>query len=276
MTPDHHAGCPYQQLYIYCLKGRLAPGQRWAPSGFLGNWEEDDYSFLFFRQPAHDAVEALVNAMPELALLDETVMSYEQWQGGRLAPLHIAGFSIVSPWDPVPDSEQLPIVLDPGVVFGNGLHPTTRDCLEAVAMVCAGGKAASALDLGTGTGLLALAAARCGVRRVLAVDFNFLCARTAAENIRRNGLEKRIVSIQGRAEQWAAMDVDLMMANIHYDVMRHLLSLEIVAAKRHVILSGLLRGEAKAVEERLSALPVAIRRRWISDSIWYTFYAECR
>ena len=267
---------PYGDLYIYCLKGRVDSGQRWEESGFLGNWEEDGYSFLFFSQPANTAVAALVAASDELALLDETVMSYDQWQGGRMTPLEIAGFRIAAPWASVSPENPKTILLDPGVVFGNGLHPTTRDCLEAVAMACRRGPVDTAMDLGTGTGVLALAMARGGARRVLAVDLNWLCVRTASDNIRRNGLEDRVMALQGRAEDWIGGKMDLMVANLHYDVLRRMVSAPLLAGKRSMVFSGLLRGEAKAIEERLATLPVVIRRRWIGDGIWHTFYVEGR
>jgi ribosomal protein L11 methyltransferase len=265
---------PPDNLFIYCLKGRVERSYRGDGSDFLGSWEEGEYSFLFFKQPALAAVEALVADSSGLALLDETVISYDQWQGGRVAPLEIAGFRIVAPWCADPTEPPETIVLDPGVVFGNGLHPTTRDCLEAVAMACRRGPVDTAVDLGTGTGVLALAMARNGARRVLAVDLNWLCVRTAADNIRQNGLEDRVMALQGRAEDWVDGAMDLMVANIHYDVLRHLVSAPFLAGKRAMVFSGLLRGEAKAIREQLAGLPVAIRRCWVGDGIWHTFYVE--
>ncbi len=265
---------PYGELFIYCLKGRVERGYRGGGAGYLGSWEEDEYSFLFFTQPALATVEALVAASGDLVLLDETVMSYDQWQGGRLAPVEIAGFRIVAPWAAEPTEPPEAIVLDPGVVFGNGLHPTTRDCLEAVAMACRRHAVDVAMDLGTGTGVLALAMARGGARRVLAVDLNGLCVRTAADNIRRNGLEDRVMALQGRAEDWIGGEMDLMVANIHYAVLRHLVSAASLAGKRCMVFSGLLRSEAKAIREQLAMLPVVIRRQWVGDGIWHTLYAE--
>jgi ribosomal protein L11 methyltransferase len=267
---------PYDDLYIYWLEGRVDRRHLWDDSAFLGNWEEGGYSFLFFKQPAITVVEALVAASGELTLLDEMVMSYEQWQGGRVAPLEVAGFRIVAPW--CADAPEAPetIMLDPGMVFGNGLHPTTRHCLEAISMACGRAPVNTAVDLGTGTGVLALAMARSGAKRVLAVDLNALCVRTAADNIRRNGLEDRVMALQGKAEDWIDGPMDLMVANIHYEVLRHLVSAPSLAGKRCMVFSGLLRGEAKAIREQLAALPVVIRRHWIGDGIWHTLYVEHR
>jgi ribosomal protein L11 methyltransferase len=70
--------------------------------------------------------------------------------------------------------------------------------------------------------------------------------------------------------------MDLMVANIHYEVLRHLVSAPSLAGKRCMVFSGLLRGEAKAIREQLAALPVVIRRHWIGDGIWHTLYVEHR
>ena len=267
---------PYRDLHVYYLRGRLRPGLSFTHRDFLGNWEEDGYSFLFFGRPARMAIETLVAAEPELELLDETAMSYEQWQGGHIGAMTVAGFTIVPPWEQPAAGPGRTIVLDPGVVFGNGLHPTTRDCLAAIALASREGPVRSAVDLGTGTGVLALAAACCGGNRVLAVDNNPLCGRTAAANVRRNAMQHRILVIQGRAEDHAGIAVDLMVANIHYDVMQHLLTAQNLHAKRHVVLSGLLRSEAREVASRLAALSVEVQQQWACDGIWHTFYAICR
>ena len=266
---------PVRDLYIYYLRGRLGPGRSPAGEDFLGNWEEDGYSFLFFCRPARERVEALTAEDPGIELLDETTMSYEQWQGGRIGTMTVAGFTIVPPWE-TPPREETPhlIRLDPGLVFGNGLHPTTRDCLAAIDLATGDRVLRDAVDLGTGTGVLAIALARCGVGRILAVDNNPLCARTAAANVRCNDLQERILVVQGRAGVHAAAG-ELMVANIHYDVMKGLLDAANLRPGRRLVLSGLLRSEAREVAGRLSDLGVRIERRWTRDAIWHTFYGIC-
>ncbi len=266
---------PVRDLYIYYLRGRLGPGRSPAGEDFLGNWEEDGYSFLFFGRPARQQVEALTAEDPGLELLDETTMSYEQWQGGRIGTMTVAGFTLVPPWETPPPAETPRLIaLDPGLVFGNGLHPTTQDCLEAIDLAAGAKAPREAVDLGTGTGVLAIALARCKIGRVLAVDNNPLCAFTAAANVRRNGLQDRILVVRAQAEDLAAAG-DLMVANIHYAVMERLLNPANLRPGRRLVLSGLLRSEAREVAARLSALGVRIERRWTRDAIWHTFYAVC-
>ena len=86
------------------------------------------------------------------------------------------------------NGEKLSILLDPGLVFGTGTHPTTRDCLDALELAAGSKKFNTVLDLGTGTGLLALAAAKLGSKGVVAADLNLLAAKTAERNVKLNHL----------------------------------------------------------------------------------------
>ncbi len=264
---------PYQDLYIYYLSGRFRPGRGFKPEHYIGSWEEGEFSFLFFTRPNRALVEATVNRLAGLELLDHYHMTYSQWQGGDIMPCRIGQFIISPPWFEVgkKDAENT-IILDPGVVFGSGTHPTTRDCLEALELVFKDFTVRRALDLGTGTGLLALAAARMGCPKVLAADLTLLAARTAQRNVRLNGLSEQILVVQGDAEKFMDFTSDLVVSNIHYDVMKNLIGTSGFLNKKRFILSGLMRSEAARIESTLADLPVEIIRRWDQDGIWHTFY----
>jgi len=272
---------PYDDLYIYYLEGRMSRPWEANFSQFVGNWEEDGYTFLFFTAPASQQVNALLNKEPKLTLIDEFRMSYEEWQGEKLQPFVIGRFLIIPPWyltksESPPLSHGHKIILDPGVVFGNGCHPTTQDCLEALELAFERQGVETVLDLGTGTGLLALAAGKFGCLKCLALDFNYLAARTAQANVRRNGLEKIVLACQGRAEDYISTPADLLIANIHFDVMHRLVRSEGFLSKKAFILSGLLRSEARQVAEDLARMPVEVIRQWERGGIWHTFYGERR
>ncbi len=263
---------PYRQLHIYYLAGRVPPLS--VPfHHFIGNWEEDGYTFLFFSVVARDQVEALLLDQPHLILLDEFQMTYDEWQGGMVQPTRIGRFFIAPPWDDagaMSDPKCLSLKLDPGVVFGNGTHPTTQDCLEALEKVITSFQIETAIDIGTGTGLLAMAAVKLGCKRCLALDFNHLATQTAANNIRLNGLEQHILAIQGRGEEFVGADADLLIANIHFDVMQHLVKAKGFLHKRFFILSGLMRSEVRHILHMLSALPVEVMARWERNGTWFT------
>src|SRR5262249_28838793 len=91
------------------------------------------------------------------------------------------------PWDvPIAPGREV-LVIDPGMAFGTGQHATTRGCLEAIERALAVAPAASALDVGTGSGILALALARLGVPRVVALDVDPRVLPLARANLDRHG-----------------------------------------------------------------------------------------
>lgn len=270
---------PYKDLYIYYIDGLLKPDNKTYCNDFIGNWEEDGFSFLFFSRPSLNEVEKLLDTQPQLTLLDNFHMTYDDWQGGTIAPFRVGRFFIAPPWERPWDKidtckNELNIILDPGVVFGTGTHHTTHDCLEALDLTCCEKRVESVLDLGTGTGLLALAAARLGCKNTLAVDFNFLAARTTKKNIMLNRLEDRVLAVQGMAEDFIDHPADLVIANIHYDVMKHLLTSEGFLRKKWFILSGLLRSQARDVAYKLSQHPFKILKKWDRKGIWHTFFGK--
>jgi ribosomal protein L11 methyltransferase len=112
----------------------------------------------------------------------------EAWKA-HFKPLRVGRRFVVKPtwetWDPAPG--DLVLELDPEMAFGSGAHPTTQLCLRLLEQHLQPG--ARVLDWGTGSGILALAAARLGAAEVLAVDLDPLAARTAAANAARNGAD---------------------------------------------------------------------------------------
>ncbi len=268
---------PGRDLFIYYLKGRLKADSAMFQNNFIGNWEEENDSFLFFSSPASRQIQNLLDRQRQLSYVDNYQMSYDQWLGEVFTTFEHGKFRITPPWEAVEcrvGAGKIGILLDPGLVFGTGTHPTTRDCLEALETAVRSGELKTVLDLGTGTGLLALAAARLGGKRIVAVDLNLLAARTAAKNVRLNHLENRVVIVQGKAEDIIAYPADLVIANIHFDVMRHLINAESFLEKKRFILSGLLRSEAKYIADSLSRHPVKILKQWTHDGIWHTFYGK--
>ena len=273
MPPSSCPGPPCQDLYIYYLKGRVAPDPVLGDPGFIGNWEEEQDSFLFFKCDCEPLVQGLLERQPQLELADRFEMTYDQWHGGPLEAFHVGQLHVTPPWLANGQTDAAPsILLDPGVVFGTGTHPTTNDCLNALQSAFKRLPVARVLDLGTGTGLLALAAARLGASHIVAVDLNALAAATALRNVRMNAMADRILVVRGDAKNFMDLPCDLMVSNIHYEVMRLLVAAPGFRTKKQFILSGLLRSQAREIEHQLMQGPARILEKWDRDGIWYTFY----
>lgn len=280
-TEDRPPAAPYDHLYIYHVEGRVAPTVAPARPDFIGLWQENGSAFLFFSNPAPGSVAELVRGDPDLTYRDGYHLTYEQWHGGPFHAFQQGALRIVPAWQANSEvSANRPgcqkILLDPGVVFGVGTHPTTRDCLAALQVARQNGPFSDVLDLGTGTGLLALAAASLGSTRVAAADLNALAAKTARANVRLNRLEDYVMVIQGDAVDLVHCRADLVIANIHYDVMRRLIQSRAFLEKRHFVLSGLMRREAKDIAGELGRRAIDIIRDWQHEGTWFTFYARRR
>lgn len=266
---------PYTHVHVYRLDGRLTSCAAPEDPAFMGHWLEGDTSSLFFAAPADHAVARLLAAHPPLRVADHTAMTYEEWQGVIAPEERVGPFRVHPAW--VPDrlrsKDPLTIVLDPGVVFGAGNHPTTRDCLLAIDRAAAERPFASALDLGTGTGILAIAAARRLNIPVVAVDSNPAAVTTAARNVARNGLTGQVLVLQGRAEAMVAGRAELLMANLHLPVLQRVMQAPGFRAKRGLILSGITAAEAVQVRQTLARLDIPLRHEWSADGTWHTFLA---
>ena len=145
------------------------------------------------------------------------------------------------PWEPAATTE-LDVVIDPGQAFGTGAHATTRLCLELLLASANGG--GSCVDLGCGSGVLAIVAALLGYAPVLALDFDPLAVEATAANASVNGVSVDVRRFDLRAEQ--TPDADLVLANV---LAGPLLSWAGVQERlpARLILSGLLVGEVERV-----------------------------
>jgi ribosomal protein L11 methyltransferase len=274
-------------LFIYYLKGCLISGSTIVDRSFVGNWEEDGYSFLFFKRSSHQIVEALTSQQPHLKLLDKFQMSYEEWQGGPVLPIQIGQIRVIPPWlgtfippdDLTEESNRddrraTEILLDPGVVFGTGTHPTTRHCIEAIQMLASRTSIGTVIDIGTGTGLLAIAAVKLGCKRALAIDLNHLAVKTAGANIHLNRLEDKVLAVQGSADKFVDLPSDLVISNIHYDVMKRLFRRDRKLSAKYVILSGLLRSQATKVEALLKQVSITLLEKWETNNTWHSYLGK--
>ena len=150
---------------------------------------------------------------------------------------------IVPSWATAPDPYALNLVLDPGLAFGTGSHPTTRLCLQWLERMIHGGE--RVLDYGSGSGILAIAALRLGAREALGVDVDPLALVAGRANAARNRVDVRFVNTETAPD----FQADLVVANILANplmLLAPLLAAHMSKGAR-IALSGILEVQAEAV-----------------------------
>jgi ribosomal protein L11 methyltransferase len=156
---------------------------------------------------------------------------------------------IVPPWNIVAPDGRLPIVIDPGRAFGTGHHGSTAGCLVALETLVDGHALPRAVDLGTGSGILAIAAVRLGIAHVLAIDEDPDAITSAVDNAERNGVAERVRCVLGNADAQNGAPVPLVLANLlsaaHHRLAPHYAGL--VGAGGALVLGGILDAEADGV-----------------------------
>jgi len=160
---------------------------------------------------------------------------------GRIfRPFTVGGFTIVPEGEPLPLGGGIPLVLGKKGAFGSGEHETTVSCLEELERL-PGIAGMRCLDLGSGTGILAIAAALLGAESVVAIDIDPAAGVSCADNVRLNGMSGRVFPLCGELSCLRGGEFDLLLANIYADI--HLaLAGEMVASTRpggFLLLSGI-------------------------------------
>jgi ribosomal protein L11 methyltransferase len=185
----------------------------------------------------------------------------EEWKKSW-QPVEAGRFIIAPPWTNVADSERIVIRIEPGMAFGTGTHETTRLCLQAIEKHFTGG---SFLDVGTGTGILAIAAAKMFPdARVQACDTDaeaIEIARANAEANRVTNIEFRVGSVEDTTPS-----ADLICANLTADVIQQILPALIGVTCGKLILSGILETQTESIVEALNRSEVEIEQdgEWIA------------
>lgn len=168
-------------------------------------------------------------------------------------------FTIIPAGDPTPNPCGLPIVLGKKGAFGSGEHETTASCLELMPAI-PGINGSCVLDLGSGTGILALAAARLGAASVLAVDLEEAAAVSCQENVVFNGLEGRVTTVCGELASVGIQLFDLIVANIYADILLPLAD-QLVGMTRsggHLLLSGVPLQDKFDIVQRYTRLGCSV------------------
>ncbi len=191
----------------------------------------------------------------------------EAWKQ-HLTVLHVGRRLVIRPsWLPyIPAGEEVVVELDPGMAFGTGTHPTTQMCLLALEDWVRPG--ARVLDLGTGSGILAIAAAKLGAKRVLALDTDPQAVSVARENVYRNGVADRVRVARGSLAQ-AIGRFDVVVVNILARVLVEMAEQGLarrLAPTGRLMVAGLLAAQEEEVREAFQRHGlVVVGRRQMED-----------
>jgi ribosomal protein L11 methyltransferase len=173
-----------------------------------------------------------------------------------------------------PRAGQIPLVIDPGVAFGTGVHETTVLCLRALEECPAG---QSVLDVGTGTGILAIAAAKLGAERVLAVDLDPVAVSVAIRNVEANGVAGVVRVAESDLLQSARCErFDVIVANLLAGIVLRLLPDALAALRSggRLLASGIVRRQAAEVAAAMRTAGLAVTERTLGD--WVLLIGEKR
>jgi len=201
----------------------------------------------------------------------------ESWKR-HFKPIEIGSALLLKPsWSKrQPKRHQAVMVLDPGLSFGTGQHPTTRFCLEQLVAVRKKGRAQSFLDIGTGSGILAIAAAKLGYRPVAGLDFDAEAIRIAKANAIQNAVARKLQLVCRnliRLPLRSSLKYDLICANLIFDLL--------LAEKARIlnrlkpggvlVLAGILRSQFPLVraafeKSRLHLLRSKTEKEWTSGA----------
>ena len=194
--------------------------------------------------------------------LNTTGVEQEDWQNGWKKFYHAMDIgerlAIVPGWEDY-DTDRIKIVMDPGMAFGTGTHETTSLCLETLDSLVKGGE--RVLDIGTGSGILAIAALKLGAASAEGVDIDPVAVRTAGENAALNGVADQLTVLVGDLSDKASGTYDIITANI---VANAILSLApavpgLMAEDAVFIASGIIDSRKDEVIAGLEAAGLAVQ-----------------
>ncbi len=196
--------------------------------------------------------------IPNRLLLDK--VRQEDWENAWKQYYHaipVGEKLVVAPsWEHC-DSRRIILRLDPGMAFGTGTHETTLLCLEALEREVKGGE--TLLDIGTGSGILAVGALLLGAGQAFGIDIDPMCVKVARENAQRNGVSGRFKAKQGDLASQVGGQYNLITANIVADAILRLAPAlpPLLAPGGLFVASGVLCERAEEVRAALEAAGLA-------------------
>ena len=168
-------------------------------------------------------------------------------------------------WRDVPEPDAVNVMLDPGLAFGTGTHPTTALCLTWLDGLDLVGK--TVVDFGCGSGILSLAALKLGAKEVIGIDIDPQALQASLENAKRNGVEDRLSLFLPKDQP--TLKADVVVANILAGPLKELAPtiIEFVAKDGRLALSGVLENQSTELQQiygQWCAMdPIAVQEEWV-------------
>jgi len=229
------------------VKGRLGPKRERLIAYYF-----NDRVFLATRKKINAYLRSICKSRRTDFTLSARTIQEEKWAEAwkeNFKPIEVTPRLVIKPpWENWPKQQgQIVIEIDPGMAFGTGTHPSTQMCLQFMEEVVPSfPKIPSVLDVGTGSGILAIAARKMGVKKIMAIDIDPVAIDCARANVRANRASQGI-SFRSRSPEDLKASFDLVVANL---LPQELLSVapalaRLVARSGKLIVSGFLVKQEK-------------------------------
>lgn len=235
-------------------------------------WGETDIVALYDAQTDMNTIVSILKASP---LLGENFthqispLEDKDWERAwmdNFKPMRFGQKLWICPsWCDVPDPSAVNVMLDPGLAFGTGTHPTTALCLEWLEGIDL--KEKTVIDFGCGSGILSLAALMLGAKKVIGIDIDPQALQASKANAQRNHVAERL-ELYLPQDQPLNLNADVVVANILAGPLKELSPVikNLLAPHGKLALSGVLESQAQAVTQcytdKLTLDEITIKEEW--------------
>ena len=235
---------------------------------FYGFEQLDDELIAYVEKPRfndshREAIEEMMLLHPGCSFRQDSEIEEQNWNEKweqTIQPKQVGPFLVKPTWsDAQPAGDSILLEIDPKMAFGTSYHATTRLALRQLSAIPFEGK--RVMDAGTGTGILAIGAAKLGASHVTGFDIDPWSEKNAVENIYINGVQEQVDIRFGSTETIGKEEIfDVVIANINRNVILENLDFLIgqTHSKGEMLLTGLMHSDEETIRDALAAYPVTV------------------